>query len=81
MHDTERYQYFLHGNATVLEGVLVEVHKLIVVVWVHKKVAVLGENIGGTYIHFGQEYVGRVAHFIDFLRIVVEVFSGFVPQV
>ena len=65
----------------MLEGILVKVHKLVVVVGVHKKVAVLSEHVGCTYVDFRKENVGRVAHFKYFFWIVIEVFSGLISQV
>jgi len=65
----------------VLEGVLVEVYKLIVVVGVNKEVAVLCKYVGCAYVGFWQENICGVAYLEDFLWIVVQVLSGFVAQV
>jgi hypothetical protein len=45
VHYAKWNEYFFHRNTAVLEGVFIEVHKLVVVIRVHKKVAVLCEDV------------------------------------
>jgi hypothetical protein len=81
MHDTEGDENLFHRYSSMLEGILVKVHKLVVVVGVYKKVTVLSEHVGCTYVDFWKENIGRVAHFENLLWIVVKVFSCFVAKI
>ena len=46
-HGHQRYQHLFHGDASVLEGVLVVVDVIVIVVRIGEEIVVLGKDVGG----------------------------------
>ena len=54
LHRDEGNEHLLHADASVLEGVLVVLHVVVIVVGVGKEILSCGEYIGGTEVGAGQ---------------------------
>ena len=74
-------QHFAHRDASVLEGVAIVTHIIVVVVRVGEEVALAGEDEGRAEVGLRQENLLGVFHLKDFLWVVFQVLAVFVAQV
>jgi hypothetical protein len=65
----------------MLESFIIEINKMVVVVWVYKVAVFLGKYKARAQVQFGQHGVVRIADVEYFLGIVIQVFTLFVTQV
>jgi hypothetical protein len=76
-----RDDHLFQRDAPVLEGLVIKVHKLVVVVGVHKVVINLGKYKAAAYVQFGQHGIVRVFYVEHILGIKIQIFPLFVTQV
>lgn len=81
LHGHEGYQHFLHGDASMLEGVFVIRDIIIVVVGIGKKVVARDQDIACADIWRGELCFVWLFDDKHFLGIVAKIFAEFVAQI
>ena len=65
----------------MLEGIAIEIYKMIVIIWINQVVAIQTKNIGSGHVRAGQTYALGLKHLKNLLRIIIQVSPLFVAQV
>ena len=79
--DYKRDKHFFHGNASMLEGILVVIHKLMVIVRIHQEVIICCKYKGRTDMGFGQMDLAGTLDLKNLLDLIVQVLPLFISQV
>ncbi len=74
-------EHFLHGDAAVLEGILIILHIMVVIIRIGKEAGTRGKDVGGRKVRLRELKGSRMANFIDLLGIVGKILSHLVAQV
>src|SRR5690554_1206469 len=77
----KRNEHLFHGNAAVLEAVLVIAYIVVVIVGVGKEVVARSKNVGGRHIGLWQKDAFGLAYLVNRAGVVGQVFSLLVAQV
>ena len=80
-HGHQRYEHFFHGNATVLEGVLVVVDVVVIIVGIGEEIVVLSKDVGCADIRRRQGGSLGCFQLKDLLGVVAEILAQFVTQI